>query len=339
MLPPGISFNALSPKAHGGQQDGDAAERLLGLGRDRRDEQGRLLALHAEHQPAVRPARSARHAARTGPRAVFARHQRWAEGVRAGGARLGPADPVRRPGRPLAGADRRGHAGGRRCRRAAPADPRPLRPLAGHRPRQAEGPHVPHRPPGRLQRPDADGRAGGRRDGPQAGRRAARRQRRAGGDGVLRGAPDAPTAGRPRPDPAPNLDASPTETSHAKTLPYPGRRRRRRHARRAATACTARPGRTARCASSSAFRPAAAPTRWRASSARSSAKMWGPAGHRRDQGRRRRRAGRRIRLAAADRRQRAADGAHQQPRAGAEPAAQAALQRRARLHADRRWSA
>ena len=35
----------------------------------------------------------------------------------------------------------------------------------------------------------------------------------------------------------------------------------------------------------------------------------------------------------------AADGAHQQPRARAQPAAEAALQRRARLRADRRWSA
>ncbi len=63
MLPPGISFNALSPKALAASKSATLAESLLGLGRDRRDEQGRLLAVHAEHQPALRPERSARHAA------------------------------------------------------------------------------------------------------------------------------------------------------------------------------------------------------------------------------------------------------------------------------------
>ena len=63
MLPPGIGFNALSPKALAASKIGDLAESLLGLGRDRRDEQGRLLAVDAEHQPALRPERSARHAA------------------------------------------------------------------------------------------------------------------------------------------------------------------------------------------------------------------------------------------------------------------------------------
>ena len=92
---------------------------------------------------------------------------------------------------------------------------------------------------------------------------------------------------------------------------------------------------TARCASSWAFRRAAAPMRWRAWSRRSCTVMWnqqvivenkaGVGG----------RAGGRVRRHAAERRQHAADGAHQQPCAGAEPAAQAALQRRARLRADR----
>ena len=48
-----------------------------------------------------------------------------------------------------------------------------------------------------------------------------------------------------------------------------------------------------------------------------------------------RRAGGRLRRPAGERRHHAADGAHQQPRAGAQPAAQAELQRRARLHAHR----
>ena len=66
MLPPGISFNALSPKALEARKTREAAALVLGLGRDRRDEQGRLLAVHAQHQPAVRPVRGAGHAARAG---------------------------------------------------------------------------------------------------------------------------------------------------------------------------------------------------------------------------------------------------------------------------------
>ena len=48
---------------------------------------------------------------------VFARHQRWAAGVRAAVAAWGLPIAVRRPGRALAGAHRRDHAGrrGRRC--------------------------------------------------------------------------------------------------------------------------------------------------------------------------------------------------------------------------------
>ena len=99
-----------------------------------------------------------------------------------------------------------------------------------------------------------------------------------------------------------------------------------------------RPCRAARSASSSASRPAAAPTRWRASS--SAQKLYSPrteetAGHRREQGRRRRARWRPIRRAAAGRRRDAADGAHQQPCARAEPAAEAALPPRARFRADR----
>ena len=91
--------------------------------------------------------------------AVFARHQRWAAGVRA----------VRAWGLPIQCADASVYSpvltgvitpAGVDADRCAQADPPALRPLAGHRPRQGEGPHVPHRPPGRLQRPHADGRAG-----------------------------------------------------------------------------------------------------------------------------------------------------------------------------------
>ena len=158
----------LAARARGGE-DGDAAARVLGLGRDRRHERRRLLAVDAEHQPALRPQRVARHAARRGPRqrvrappALGRRRARRRQ-------RVGPADPVRRSGVLLAGADRRDDAGRRRCRRGAPPDPRALRPLARHRPRQGQGPHVPDRPPRRQQRPDAARRAGRLRDGPEAG--------------------------------------------------------------------------------------------------------------------------------------------------------------------------
>jgi alanine-glyoxylate transaminase/serine-glyoxylate transaminase/serine-pyruvate transaminase len=66
-----------------GLEDGEAAQVLLRLGRDPGDEPGRLLAIDAEHEPALRPARVARDAAAEGLPQVFARHRRWGRGVRA----------------------------------------------------------------------------------------------------------------------------------------------------------------------------------------------------------------------------------------------------------------
>ena len=78
MLPPGLGFNALSPKAIEAAKTAQAAQVLLGLGRDRRDEQGRLLALHAQHQPSLRPAEALDMLLdRRAWTSVFARHQRW----------------------------------------------------------------------------------------------------------------------------------------------------------------------------------------------------------------------------------------------------------------------
>src|SRR4029079_10188784 len=82
--------------------------------------------------------------------------------------------------------DRRDHAPRRRCRCRAAADSRALRHVLGYRPGQAEGPHVPHRPPWRLQRPDADGHARGRRDGLEAVRGRTGRQWRGTGNGRVR---------------------------------------------------------------------------------------------------------------------------------------------------------
>ena len=64
MLPPGLSFNALGEKALSRREELEAAEVLLGLGRDDRGEQDRLLPLHAGDQHALRARRSDRHAAR-----------------------------------------------------------------------------------------------------------------------------------------------------------------------------------------------------------------------------------------------------------------------------------
>ena len=68
MLPPGLGFNAVSDKALAASQGGQAAQVLFRLGGDARRQQGRLLPLHAGHQPALRPGRGHRHAARGRPR-------------------------------------------------------------------------------------------------------------------------------------------------------------------------------------------------------------------------------------------------------------------------------
>ena len=64
MLPPGLSFNAVSDKAIAAQQVREAAALLLGVGRDAGAERQRLLSLHAGDQPSLRPRCGDRHAAR-----------------------------------------------------------------------------------------------------------------------------------------------------------------------------------------------------------------------------------------------------------------------------------
>ena len=68
MLPPGMSFNADQRQGAGREQDVQAAEVVLGLGRDAQHEQGRLLPLHAGDADAARPRRRHRDAARGRPR-------------------------------------------------------------------------------------------------------------------------------------------------------------------------------------------------------------------------------------------------------------------------------
>ena len=63
MLPPGLSFNAVSEKARAASTRRDAAARVLGVGRDHRGEQEGLLAVDAGDQSPLRPAGGARPAA------------------------------------------------------------------------------------------------------------------------------------------------------------------------------------------------------------------------------------------------------------------------------------
>ena len=93
-----------------GEQGGDAAQGLLGLGRDRRDEQGRLLAVDAEHESALRLVGGARHAPRPGAGGGVRPPPALGRGGARRGPGLGPADPVRRRGRPFAGAHGSRHA-------------------------------------------------------------------------------------------------------------------------------------------------------------------------------------------------------------------------------------
>ena len=64
MLPPGLSFNAISEKALKATRKRSPAPQLLGLAADAGGEQDRLLPLHARHQSAVRPQRGGEDAAR-----------------------------------------------------------------------------------------------------------------------------------------------------------------------------------------------------------------------------------------------------------------------------------
>ena len=146
MLPPGISFNALSPKALERSKAArlprsywawDEIVEMSASGYWPYTPNTNLLyglsealdMLLEQGLPASSRATSA------GPRQCAPRCE------------PGACRPSAPTGDAFAGADRRDHAARCRCRCGAPADPRALRPVAGHRPGQAERPHVPHRPP------------------------------------------------------------------------------------------------------------------------------------------------------------------------------------------------
>ena len=83
MLPPGMSFNAISEKALRASETRQAAARLLGLAGNAEAQSQRFFSVHAADQPALRPARSSAHDEGRRPGKYFQRHDRHAEATRA----------------------------------------------------------------------------------------------------------------------------------------------------------------------------------------------------------------------------------------------------------------
>jgi alanine-glyoxylate transaminase/serine-glyoxylate transaminase/serine-pyruvate transaminase len=98
MLPPGISFNALSPRALEAMKTAKlprafwAWDEIVEMNKDR------LLAVHAQHQPALRPVEALEMILGEGLDNVFARHaalgRRRARGGAAWGLPIQCADPA-----------------------------------------------------------------------------------------------------------------------------------------------------------------------------------------------------------------------------------------------------
>ena len=150
----GPRLQCREPEGAGRKQDEQAAQVLFRLGRDDRLQQGRLLPLHAGDQPAVRPGRGRRHAARGRPRPRVRPARPARRGRAPRGEGVGAGDPVQGPEVLFVGADGRRHARGAQRRQPAQDGARSLRRVAGHRARQGGRQGVPHRPSGRHQRPD-----------------------------------------------------------------------------------------------------------------------------------------------------------------------------------------
>ena len=92
MLPPGLSFNAVSAESHRGRQDFQTAQELLAMGRNAGEQRQRILPLHSRDEPALRPAGSVENApgGRVGERLPPARPPGGGDAPR--GTRLGPGD-------------------------------------------------------------------------------------------------------------------------------------------------------------------------------------------------------------------------------------------------------
>ena len=159
MLPPGLSFNAISEKALAASKTSKMTKAFWGW-----DE---MLATNANGWFPYTPATNLIYGLgeacdmllEEGLDAVFARHARHAEATRTAVDRLGPRDPVQRSQGLFGRADGDRHARGPRRRRLPQGGAGELQHVARPGPDQGRRQGVPHRPSRRLQRPDADGRA------------------------------------------------------------------------------------------------------------------------------------------------------------------------------------
>ena len=144
---------------------GAAAASVLGLAADVEGQPGRVLPDDTGDQPAVWPARGGAHARgrRTGERVRAPQALRGSDASR--GCRMGSRAVGRMSPRIQQRADGGRDARGPRCRRAPQGDPGAIRHVARGRARQVERTGFPHRPPRRLQRPDAGRHARRRGDG------------------------------------------------------------------------------------------------------------------------------------------------------------------------------
>ena len=152
MLPPGIGFNALSPRAI-------ETSKSAGLPRSYWAWDEMLESNKTGYFPSTPNtnllyglSEALEMLEAEGLDAVFARHKRWAAGVRGGYRSLGPADSMRRSGAAFTDPHRCHPAGLGGCRCGARRYSQTLRHVAGRGAGQAEGPHVPHRPSGQQQR-------------------------------------------------------------------------------------------------------------------------------------------------------------------------------------------
>ena len=97
MLPPGLSFNAISDARAEGGGDRAPAAQLLGLAADAGGQQDRLFPVHARHQPAVRSERRGDDAAGGRPAECVCPPRPARRGDAPRGALLGAGGAMRRP--------------------------------------------------------------------------------------------------------------------------------------------------------------------------------------------------------------------------------------------------
>ena len=187
MLPPGLSFNAISAKAL-------ASHETARLPRSYWDWAPMLAANKTGYFPYT-PATNLLYGLHEAlemlmeeARQRLRRHDRHAEATRRAVQGWGLRDPLRQPGGIFERPDRDPDARRPQRRRVPQGDLAGLRPVARRWVGEARRQGVPHRPSRQLQQFDADGHALRRRDGLEPRRRAAQQGRRAGGNGLSVGA-------------------------------------------------------------------------------------------------------------------------------------------------------